>query len=445
MDCADYKRWLSPYVDGLLNATERAQMEQHLASCARCQTELDSLRQMLQALRAMEQPTVPELLSGIHAKLHRESWWQILARRFTTPWPQSLPLHGLALATTVLLIVVIVGLPQVVKLRQGTQEYLRLASNKGLDDLKALPKKPLTQFEKREEVNGRGRPDRQLEEEDKVDQSRLLFTSRPIAAPEPAQGAGEGAYRAGTKQNEQPTTLSQPSSRDVIAFGGGSAGTPANSESFGTTTGLTSAIEDRAKEARTSTSGFEMGQAENLRVASNALSDDEQAEGKRDVRETALPLQVTIASDQASYILNAPILIEVTFTNVSGEKLKLVDLRLVGRSLAFATQVVTFQVADVMGHQSHISGYCGSIEDYFPGERTSWLNPHETITFKMVLNEPCPPGYPHVSYPVDQPGTYHISATYSGLVIDNHFTVDPHDTRLVSLTSNTISITVVEK
>jgi len=123
MDCADYKRWFSPYVDKLLKPQEHAQLADHLKNCTRCQTDLASLQQMLQVLRTMEQPASPELLSGIHKKLLREPWWERAAHRFFAPWPSSLPLHSLALATTTLLVVVVAGLPHMF---QETKQSTRL-------------------------------------------------------------------------------------------------------------------------------------------------------------------------------------------------------------------------------------------------------------------------------------------------------------------------------
>lgn len=110
--CAQYQRWFSPYVDEHLTRPQRAELEEHLTRCEGCRRDLVSLVQMLQTLRRMEQPEAPNLLPGIHAKLTRVSWWQRLAQRFLAPWPASLPLHGLAVATTALLVVVSLGIPR---------------------------------------------------------------------------------------------------------------------------------------------------------------------------------------------------------------------------------------------------------------------------------------------------------------------------------------------
>lgn len=128
MHCTDYKRWFSPYVDGLLPPDERAQLEAHLRDCAGCRADLTGLQEMLQSLRAMGQVEVPELLPGIHARLQAEPWWHRVAQRFFAPWPASLPLHGLAMAATAILVVIVVGLPSVFQGRTMAPEKYRLAS-----------------------------------------------------------------------------------------------------------------------------------------------------------------------------------------------------------------------------------------------------------------------------------------------------------------------------
>ena len=81
---------------------------------------------MLHALQTMEQPDTPDLLSGIHQKLERAPWWKALADRFVSPWPDSLPLHGAAVATAALLVLVVVNL-------RAPEARIRLAQKAPLD------------------------------------------------------------------------------------------------------------------------------------------------------------------------------------------------------------------------------------------------------------------------------------------------------------------------
>ncbi len=147
MTCADYKRWLSPYVDEQLELARRAELEEHLGGCAGCRSELESLQRMLASLRAMAPVETPGLLPGIHAKLEREPWWQAATRHFLAPWPQSLPAHSLALATVGLLVIVLVGVPAY--LQRATQGRMRSNSDSfgtpfsGTASWQAAQKEPL--------------------------------------------------------------------------------------------------------------------------------------------------------------------------------------------------------------------------------------------------------------------------------------------------------------
>ena len=129
MSCAEFARWFSPYVDGVLAPDERRQLENHLGGCVHCRGELASLQQMLQTLRTMGPPTVPELLPGIHQRLEQAPWWRVALQRFTAPWPASLPWHGLALATTAALVAIMVVVPAY-RVRFATQKTSYLASDR---------------------------------------------------------------------------------------------------------------------------------------------------------------------------------------------------------------------------------------------------------------------------------------------------------------------------
>ena len=64
---------LSEYIDGELDATERGELEAHLATCGQCYATLGELRQVLARAKTLEDsPPVKELWSGIAAEIRRE-------------------------------------------------------------------------------------------------------------------------------------------------------------------------------------------------------------------------------------------------------------------------------------------------------------------------------------------------------------------------------------
>ncbi len=123
MTCAEYRRWLSPYLDALLAPEQRVQLEAHLSGCTACQRDLASLREMVRSLRTLDAPRAPDLLPAIHQRLAQEPWW----RRLRIHWPAGLPLDGWALAATAVLAVVVVGLPTY--LQRASQGRLKGAAD----------------------------------------------------------------------------------------------------------------------------------------------------------------------------------------------------------------------------------------------------------------------------------------------------------------------------
>ena len=111
MDCAAYQRWFSSYVDEQLAPPQRAELETHLAGCARCHAELASLQHMVQTLRTIEPPEAPNLVPRVHAALERSAA-NASAPRQINWWP----VHGVALVTGAALIAIVVGVPR--ELRQ---------------------------------------------------------------------------------------------------------------------------------------------------------------------------------------------------------------------------------------------------------------------------------------------------------------------------------------
>jgi len=64
---------LSEYIDGELDATERAALEAHLATCGQCYATLGELRQVVARAKALEdQPPAANLWSGIAQEIRRQ-------------------------------------------------------------------------------------------------------------------------------------------------------------------------------------------------------------------------------------------------------------------------------------------------------------------------------------------------------------------------------------
>jgi len=75
---------LSAYLDDMLDADERAELEAHLATCDTCQRQLAELRQVRALLRAMPQPALPRSFA---LPVEEESAAAVPAQSPATPIP----------------------------------------------------------------------------------------------------------------------------------------------------------------------------------------------------------------------------------------------------------------------------------------------------------------------------------------------------------------------
>jgi len=66
MPCRNINEMLSPYIDGMLEASQAAQVEQHIAACAACRTEYDKLRTVVELVKGLPEVTPP---SEFHSNL----------------------------------------------------------------------------------------------------------------------------------------------------------------------------------------------------------------------------------------------------------------------------------------------------------------------------------------------------------------------------------------
>lgn len=127
MQCAEYQRWLSSYLDGVLDAARQRELETHLKGCDGCAREVDSLKKLLMSLRSLGEVVAPaDLLAGVQARLAAEPRWaKLLAWR-----PLMVPRHSVAVAVTAVLAVFIVAIPLVY--RRPVSARMQLAAKPAL-------------------------------------------------------------------------------------------------------------------------------------------------------------------------------------------------------------------------------------------------------------------------------------------------------------------------
>jgi len=118
---------LAGYVDGTLSPRERAGVEEHLASCARCSSEVEMATMATRALAALAAPPAPEGLGDAAIKASRGS----PARHAAAPrWHRA---ASLAAAAAVIGLVVI-SLPRLGEQQASRQpKAAEAAGNAGVD------------------------------------------------------------------------------------------------------------------------------------------------------------------------------------------------------------------------------------------------------------------------------------------------------------------------
>jgi hypothetical protein len=143
MSCGQVKDWLGPYLDSEVSPDVQRAVEAHIAECAACSAELESLRRMASLLATpIRAPVSPEL-------------WHAIERRLNEPRPQRRVIlssfRSVFAAAAVLVIAVGVGL---FSLQWGVQRAEAATVNFGvlLDALKFDPQRAFAEFLSRYEA-----------------------------------------------------------------------------------------------------------------------------------------------------------------------------------------------------------------------------------------------------------------------------------------------------
>jgi hypothetical protein len=189
------KKKLSEYLDGELEAEEKAYVEEHLASCEDCSATLAELKKTLQHMSALDEVEPPpwfaeKVMQRVREEAEKESFF----RKLFYPLRIKLPLEALALV-----LVAVVAYYAVEAMRPGlvmkeavlTEEEVRVPSPGWTDEKKAFhpegegeekPFAPSTQVKEPE--------DESLWEQEEIERravapkSRLKSAAKPLREPE---------------------------------------------------------------------------------------------------------------------------------------------------------------------------------------------------------------------------------------------------------------------
>jgi anti-sigma factor RsiW len=103
MDHAQAQDTFSDYIDGTLTARLRTDVDQHLAVCIQCRTELESFRRTMESLGRLRQSAPADMLPGIKQQIYRRSRGRFFAPRWKLFG--RIPFEWVSLATIIAMLV----------------------------------------------------------------------------------------------------------------------------------------------------------------------------------------------------------------------------------------------------------------------------------------------------------------------------------------------------
>jgi predicted anti-sigma-YlaC factor YlaD len=103
MDHGAASDMFSDFVDGTLAPRDKATLEQHLAACIQCRTELESFRRAVGSLGKLKQTAPAGFLPGIQQQIYKRSRGRFFGRRWKLFG--RIPFEWVSLATIIAMLI----------------------------------------------------------------------------------------------------------------------------------------------------------------------------------------------------------------------------------------------------------------------------------------------------------------------------------------------------
>jgi anti-sigma factor RsiW len=103
MDHERASSMFSDFVDGTLAARDKAALEQHLAACIQCRTELESFRRAVVSLGRLKEAAPRRFLPDIQRQIYERSRGRFFARRWKLFG--RVPFEWVSLATIIAMLI----------------------------------------------------------------------------------------------------------------------------------------------------------------------------------------------------------------------------------------------------------------------------------------------------------------------------------------------------
>ena len=113
MKCAVIKQLLSEYVDGVLDADTKAQLEEHILQCTGCRQALEDLEALVEELRAVEPVKAPEdFLNQLNERIESRFSLGKIMRTLFVPMRIKIPIQLVTVTATAVLVFSVINLQQ---------------------------------------------------------------------------------------------------------------------------------------------------------------------------------------------------------------------------------------------------------------------------------------------------------------------------------------------
>lgn len=113
MKCAGIKQLLSEYIDGVLDADTKAQLEEHVSTCTGCQHELQELKILVKEIRGIEQLKAPDdFIDRLHERIEPRFSLNKIMKTLFVPMQIKIPIQLVTVTATAVLVFSIINLQQ---------------------------------------------------------------------------------------------------------------------------------------------------------------------------------------------------------------------------------------------------------------------------------------------------------------------------------------------
>ena len=103
MDHEQAAELFSDFIDGTIVPRDRAALEQHLAACIQCRTDLESFRRAVGSLGKLKHGAPPRFLPDIQAQIYKRSRGRFFSRRWKLFG--RVPFEWVSLATIIAMLI----------------------------------------------------------------------------------------------------------------------------------------------------------------------------------------------------------------------------------------------------------------------------------------------------------------------------------------------------